>query len=255
MTVWLTSDTHFNHRKLEEYGRPKGFEELILQGLRRLPEGSVLVHLGDFCIGEEEKSHQLFMEATQQCSRRILVRGNHDGKSNNWYLSHGWDFVCREFVDKYFGKRILFKHIPVPKKVKPNHLEAGFKAPVINFQVHGHTHGDTHRDTEVMEFYKPWYHVEVALEKTDYKPVKLEDILPRVCPWHKKPILNNPTDCEVPGTHGDCDICGHCNVRPTIEEAVEELRKSLFEGTWIEKSVHWLNERLEKCLTYGARNK
>lgn len=78
---WVTSDTHFNHRKLEEYGRPEGFEVEIIKGLQQIPEGSILLHLGDFCIGAEEYSHAMFMGATHQCAKRILVRGNHDGKA------------------------------------------------------------------------------------------------------------------------------------------------------------------------------
>lgn len=160
----MTTDTHFGHKKLIQYGRPENFEQKIFKGLAQLKDECVILHLGDFAIGNDEAAANQYYE-TLQGKYKILVRGNHDKKSNSWYLEHGFDFVCQEFVDKYFGKKILFKHIPAPRREG------------IDFQIHGHTHGDVHRDTEVRDFYDPTYHLELALEKTNYQPVNLERFL------------------------------------------------------------------------------
>ena len=47
MKIYAISDTHFGHNKLIEYGRLKGFSELILKNLSKT-EGDILIHCGDY---------------------------------------------------------------------------------------------------------------------------------------------------------------------------------------------------------------
>lgn len=166
MKVWLTTDTHFNHKRMLEFGRPENYENLIYKHLEDIPSGDMVVHLGDFSLGSTEQDKKAVEKYSEILNGRyrILVRGNHDRRSNAWYVNYGFDFVCREFIDKMFGKKILFKHIP----------DAKYRN--IDFQVHGHTHGKNHHDREIKDFYDPKYHVEVALENTGYKPIKLETL-------------------------------------------------------------------------------
>lgn len=166
--IYLTTDTHFGHEMMcSKFGiRPKGFEAIILSNLMALPEDSTLVHLGDFCIGDDEEWHKKFMENIP-CKRKVLVRGNHDNKSDTWYYNNGWSFICSSFIARYFGKRILFSHIP------KDHSHY----PFTQINVHGHTHGDRHRDEELKDIYDPPYHREIALEKTGLKPVLLTEKL------------------------------------------------------------------------------
>lgn len=168
MNTWVISDTHLNHRKLEEFGRPKDFEELILKNLRnKFAPGDTLIHLGDVCIGNDEMWMNRFTKALPIDVRLILVRGNHDHKSDKWYVEHGFDFVCDQFIGTYFGKRILFSHEPqIPDNAK------------IDWNIHGHTHGNTHRDMESGAFYDAtFYHKEVALELNGYRVVSVKEIL------------------------------------------------------------------------------
>lgn len=160
MKVYAISDTHFNHKKLVEYGRPENFEELILVSLSRLT-GDLLIHCGDFCIGANIESHKKFMEATKGFKKKILVRGNHDPQSDFWYTSHGWDFVCDSFVNEYFGKKYIFTHIPVPATDK------------FYKNIHGHMHGNKHRD---VEDYSENFHFDLAPEIRDYRPVDISTI-------------------------------------------------------------------------------
>lgn len=162
MRIYLTTDTHFNHRKLEEYGRPKDFELLIEEGYKILKIGDILFHLGDVCIGNDAEMHERFIR-NLPC-KKILVRGNHDGKSDNWYFDHGWDFVAKEIVNTYFGKKYLFKHIPTQKREG------------IDFQIHGHTHGNRHRDIDIQPFYDTTWHKELALELNNYGLYDLEKL-------------------------------------------------------------------------------
>lgn len=165
MKIYTTSDTHFNHKKLIEYGRPTDFEEKIKQNLFKL-QGDLLIHCGDFCIGEDENSMRIWREVTSGFKKTILVRGNHDNKSDSWYIERGFDFVCDKIETRYFGKRIIFSHIPLPR-------EYG-----IDLNIHGHMHGNTHRlEGPIAAFYDPEYHFDLAPEIRNYAPVNLAKLL------------------------------------------------------------------------------
>lgn len=158
MKYWIITDTHFNHKQLIEYGRPKDFEEKIKAYLIFLikPE-DVLIHLGDVCIGKDADSNQWF-KAFLKC-RTILVKGNHDNKSHNWYMNNGWDIACDRFDMKYGGKKIAFTHMPV-----------GWDG-YFDMNIHGHLH-DTNSKRNA-EFDLNGYNKLLALEHTNYQPVNL----------------------------------------------------------------------------------
>jgi len=132
MKIYATSDTHFNHKKLLEYGRPEDFESRIFASLKN-HVGDLLIHCGDFCIGQDEEMMELFMHSAKGFRKKVLVRGNHDKKSDGWYMERGFDFVCESFVADYFGKHIIFTHIPIAKTDK------------FDLNIHGHMHGNSHR--------------------------------------------------------------------------------------------------------------
>jgi len=160
---------------VEYCGRPENFETLIWKELFRLKTEDILIHLGDICIGKDDEIHQ---NIRQISCKKILVKGNHDRKSNNWYLEHGWDFVCDKFQDTYFGKKIMFSHVPA--------VDDG----EFDINIHGHFHNTLHRLLEgkyVVDGEKERNerdlkvltpkHKLLAIEYTDYKPVSLENFL------------------------------------------------------------------------------
>lgn len=163
-TYWITSDTHFNHEKVKEYcGRPDNFESLIQKGLSAIPAKDVLIHLGDVCIGRDEYVHSTYIEPLL-CTK-ILVRGNHDKKSGNWYLDHGWDLVVDYLGLEAFGKSLLFSH--VPKNMRDFRFDVN---------VHGHLHNEKFRDRQFCED-APEKYILYAQELRGYKPVKLTSLL------------------------------------------------------------------------------
>ncbi len=164
-TVWVIADTHFGHSALvEKLGtRPAGFEDRILDALTvAVKPGDLVIHLGDFSIGEDARWAEAFRLATEGATR-VLVRGNHDSKSNSWYRERGFAFVCEAFMDRYYGKRITFSHVPFGPEVM---------GAADHLNVHGHTHGNAHRGD-----FKTPYHVEVACETLGYGPVSLKKLL------------------------------------------------------------------------------
>lgn len=163
MNYWLVSDTHFNHIKLEEWGcRSGNWQDKIWDGLKAIPEGDVLIHLGDICIGNDEEIHWGIKDL--KC-KKVLVRGNHDNKSLNWYQEHGWDFVCDGFELLYRGHYLHLTHRPARPQGN------------TTWNIHGHTHGNMHRSEEYIDFYSKEYHIDISPELVGFSPLRLDTLL------------------------------------------------------------------------------
>jgi len=176
MKTYIITDTHFNHERIKEMGagRPDDYEQRLWDSIALLDEGDTLIHLGDICIGADERVHALIKNL--RC-KKILVRGNHDNKSYSWYLSHGWDFVCEEIVMRVRKKMILFTHAPVGV------------LPGLYANVHGHLHGDgerriltmidnDHRRDEAEAVgYQLSYHYDAAPDIRGYRPISLDEVM------------------------------------------------------------------------------
>ena len=176
--IFVISDTHFFHEQLSTvWGRPKDFGDRLEKGLSKLSEKDILIHLGDICIGRDKEAHDRYIKPLK--CRKWLVRGNHDDKSGTWYLNNGWDFVSYKFQDKFYGKKVLFSHIPVLRDRGLIDLLYAAGDPDVN--IHGHLHDTNHRLGENRGPYNKSFHKLVAVEYTDYKPVKLKTLIKEVC--------------------------------------------------------------------------
>jgi len=147
-------------------GRPKDFEVRIFKALQSVltPE-DILIHLGDIVLasGQEAKAHDMFVQTLP--GKKWLVRGNHDRKSNNWYLNHGWDFIADSFRDVYFGKVVAFSHVPI--------ADDGY-----DINIHGHFHNTDHRNHEpALQAIKNPKQYLLALEYNAYQPWNLQTLL------------------------------------------------------------------------------
>ena len=170
MNYWITTDTHLGHEKLLEYGRPERFSEKILKGVRNtVRRKDVLIHLGDICIGNDMYWHEELLRRTLSVStKKWLVKGNHDRKSDTWYLNNGWDFVSDRIYLEKFGAKILFSHIPVG-------IIGDY---TFDINIHGHFHDSDHRrnEPEISAILSD-RNILVALEYTNYMPVNLKKIV------------------------------------------------------------------------------
>lgn len=111
MKYRIISDPHYHHQLLVEIGdRKTGYEKKIHNSLMAIPEEDTLIYLGDICIGMDTTIHERYIKPLK--CKKVLVKGNHDGKSNSRYMDNGWDFVCDSLTLKQFGKEILLIHIP-----------------------------------------------------------------------------------------------------------------------------------------------
>ena len=113
--IYLISDTHFNHKNIIQYeGRPfKSTEEMndaLIENWNAVvkPEDTV-IHLGDVGLGHESDLKCIIPSLN---GHKILIRGNHDTKSKNFYLEAGFDEVRPSFIEEFDGVKIFFSHRP-----------------------------------------------------------------------------------------------------------------------------------------------
>lgn len=172
MKIWITSDTHFNHEKIKTMGkgRPDNYEKKIKTALQKIKRKDILIHVGDITMGKDAQIHKFIKSLPY---RKILIKGNHDNKTTTWYLANGWDFVCRETVMKLYGKKILFKHVPIG-------MEAG---EGIDIHVHGHLHGHVERinnrpDRMIKEgTHNRLWHYDAGVDNHKFQPINIEQII------------------------------------------------------------------------------
>ena len=162
MNYWLISDTHFNHTKLEEWGGRRGdWQEQLWEGLVNIPKEDTLIHLGDICIGNDSDIH---ITIQNLACKKVLIRGNHDGKSLSWY-NERWDFVCDGLELLFNGHYLHLTHRPARPQGN------------TTWNIHGHTHGNMHRDEEYCDFYSKEYHIDISPELVGYKPIRLDTLM------------------------------------------------------------------------------
>ena len=166
MKIWLITDTHFNHTMLIEKGfRPANFEERIEKNIKSsVKEDDILIHLGDICMGRDGLVHEEIISKIN--CKKWLVRGNHDGKSDQWYIKNGWDFVGKRIYLKKFGQNITLSHKPV----EYDHW--------YTINIHGHFHDNDHRtyEPELIAISNDKQKL-LAIENTNYCPVLLEKFI------------------------------------------------------------------------------
>ena len=156
--IYLTSDTHFNHKEIIGYcNRPfdnvKEMNRVLIDNWNKvISNKDTIYHLGDFGWGNKEEITSIVKRLN---GKKILIKGNHDKHSSNWYMDCGFD-ICLDggvILNEYY----LLTHIPI-------HINE--KSPFIN--IHGHTHQNNMEGNN---------YINVSVEVTGYSPVILENIL------------------------------------------------------------------------------
>ena len=95
-----------------------------------------------------------------------LCKGNHDHKTDEWYLDNGWDFVCKDFSMEYKRKIILFSHKPV--------ADIGY-----DYNIHGHFHNATKKYHEPeLDAIKNDKQILISMEyRHKYEPILLDKVI------------------------------------------------------------------------------
>ncbi len=166
---YLTADSHFGHKHLIKWGRPEDFMEKILSNMENnIEKDGVYIHLGDICMGRDSYWHKELISKLFPSTKKWLIKGNHDKKSDSWYMSNGWDFVAENITIKKFGLEIIFSHIPVDVR--------NMGDDVLN--IHGHFHDSDFRKHEphLAEILCD-RNLLVAQEYLNYTPITLHSFL------------------------------------------------------------------------------
>lgn len=156
MNIFVTSDTHFNHKNIIKYcNRPyKDVEEMneaIINNWNNLiTNDDVIYHLGDFGFGTKEELKQIFNRLNGQ---KYLIMGNHDKKvGRNYYLELGFLNVYRK---EYQLDNYILTHEPIE-----------VESDKIN--IYGHIH-----NSDIDPIFDDPNHKCICLERTRYKPLLL----------------------------------------------------------------------------------
>lgn len=195
MKTYLIADTHLNHDRIATYcQRPVDFTEQINANIQSTvkPE-DLLIHLGDVGIGKSEGYTKIVQ--AWPC-RKVLVRGNHDQKSCQWYMDNGFDFACDAMI--YRGNWLT-------------HKPASSLPEGTNLNIHGHLHniwdGFHSNDPEAQQsefvvtakrgrLMNPWQRL-FAVEYTNYRPVEFDKFVAKPDKYQargpsKRPITIDP---------------------------------------------------------------
>lgn len=163
MTKYVFSDPHFDSEKIIGFGnRPfKTVAEMnatIIKNYNAIVgKQDICYWLGDVMYGATKGKVQNIL--SRMHGRKFLIMGNHDrGHSATWWQSCGFEKVFDHPI--YDAEHyIMLSHEPLE--------EFGNVPPIVNY--HGHIH--------IQDYDFPVHDrcINVCLEKTDYKPVVLQN--------------------------------------------------------------------------------
>lgn len=162
MSTFFIADTHFGEDNIRRYeNRPFACanemdEALILNWNSAVKNNDTVFMLGDFGADGAEKDL-----LSRLNGRKLLLKGNHDVKSNDFYRQAGFEEVY-DMPVLYKGFWLL-SHEP---------LYVNSNMPYAN--IFGHVHANP--------MYKNYssQHFCVCAERIDYTPVSFEEIARRV---------------------------------------------------------------------------
>ena len=165
INTWLISDTHFGHDSMIKYeNRPVDHNEIMVNNWNKIvKDEDLVIHCGDLFFGKGVQY------VKQLKGNIVLVRGNHDKKSINWYMNNGIKFVCDEFTLNAYGKKMIFSHKPITTLHEKYDLN-----------IHGHFHSITHHDMSSIPNYESDDRYSLfTIEAEDYTPIKLKKFVER----------------------------------------------------------------------------
>lgn len=152
--IHIITDTHFGHDTLKIFGlRPNDFEEKIIRNWQeKVGVGDTVIHLGDFGFDKDDENVK---RITSLPGKKILLRGNHDKNSLEYYMNNGFDFCCDELTMTAADIKILFTHRP-----RYDHS--------YDINIHGHHHNIHYPPVD--KLFLP-----IALEVMGYAPISMDE--------------------------------------------------------------------------------
>jgi calcineurin-like phosphoesterase family protein len=169
--VFFTSDNHYFHENIIRYcHRPfDGYESMNNEMIRRwnsvVNQDDIGIFVGDISASLKGRTSELRDVIGSLNGRKILIRGNHDHQSDDWYVESGFLKVV-EFAK--FGE-VALSHYPIPslerRGVRGEDLFGDF-----SHIVHGHVHEPGPNFER---------HFNVAVDRNNFMPVPLDVAIPQ----------------------------------------------------------------------------
>lgn len=179
--IYFLSDTHFYHTAILGYcSRPfSSIEEmdetLIANWNNTIFDNDTVYFLGDLALNSTKDQVKTLVSNLK--GNKILLRGNHDSYSNNFYLEAGFSEVHKFLILSYKDIDFVLTHIPehLNWHTKNNKWEP-FKVDKnrIKVNIHGHLHNT------ISEHLPPWAYCCVSVEQINYKPIDIGKIYNKV---------------------------------------------------------------------------
>jgi len=161
MTVWFTSDHHFNHANIIAYcSRPFASlsemnERMVEEWNARVSDSDTVYVVGDFFLGPTPDGVRIGQSLR---GRKILVKGNHD-RSTHTCLQAGFAQVSsRISLALEDGTRALLRHVPLDENFLDGH----------DLQIHGHRHGGPQLEGR---------HLNVCVDLWNFRPVAEREVI------------------------------------------------------------------------------
>lgn len=172
MGVFFTADQHFGHKNIIEYcNRPfsdveEMNEALIENWNKTVDNNDKIFVLGDFALGSSEN---IIKWGRALKGNKMLILGNHDRASKSVYLEAGFKEVSTYPI--VWNWVYILSHAPICwDRALP--VYEGTKEPYF-CNIHGHIHDNP---TEM----DPTGRCCVCVERTDYKPINVKEMLKRI---------------------------------------------------------------------------
>lgn len=170
MKVFIISDTHFGHENIIRYcNRPfssvEEMDRVMIENWNRVVgKDDLVLHLGDFCFYRRKtKVSELVGKLN---GRKLLIMGNHDNHSEQFYRDCGFHTVSRFPIlwDSFY----LLSHAPLKlSETTPLLLNTYGLFPYLHF--YGHVHNDSkYIDTLTSKC--------VSVERIGYTPMFLMEM-------------------------------------------------------------------------------
>lgn len=177
--IFLITDTHWGHDNIIKYcNRPLNYNDLIIERWKEIvSEKDIIYHLGDVIMGRHETLTNIL---SQLPGTKILIKGNHDNHSDNWYIRAGFDAV----LEKAQVNGVILSH-------KPSFLsELEINYGIINVFGHFHNAPADRWEFSLKERIIDSHYL-LSIEKVNYYPVLLEDVKNKKFVLNAKKEINN----------------------------------------------------------------
>ena len=171
--IYFISDTHFGHEAIISYcHRPfrsidEMNETLIKNWNETVSDNDTIYFLGDFSFCGYEKTRDILNRLK---GKKIIIVGNHEKKGIQGLLNLGWDVAFETPIE-------IMENLP---KIGLVNLILSHQPQYISdnkFNIHGHIH-DAKLESEYPDM-NPKNHLCVSVEKIDYKPISLQEVMER----------------------------------------------------------------------------